>query len=79
VHSLNVPGLCYSVHSLNLRGLCYCVQSLNVPVLCYCVHSLNVPGLCFHIWTDNGSFEPKHVAEFLIFITIYIVLLTGIN
>jgi len=29
---------------------------------------------------DDGSFEPKHVAKFLILITIYIVvLLTGIN
>ena len=46
------------------------------------VHSLNVPGLRFHIWPDGGSFEPKHVAEFLILITIYIyivVSLTGIN
>ena len=43
-------------------------------------HSLNSPGLCFHIWPDDGSFEPKQVAEFLILITIYIVvLLTGIN
>ena len=39
-----------------------------------------VPGLCFHIWPDDGSFELKHVAEFLISVTIYIVvLLTGIN
>ena len=27
---------------------------------------------CFHIWPDDGSFELKHVAEFLILITIYI-------
>jgi len=41
---------------------------------------LNVPGLPFHICPDDGSFEPKHVAEFLILITIYIdVLLSGIN
>ena len=41
---------------------------------------LNVPGLCFHIRPDDGSFEPKHVAKFLILITIYnAVLLTGIN
>ena len=26
----------------------------------------------FHIWPDYGSFEPKHVAKFLILITIYI-------
>ena len=33
-----------------------------------------------HIWPDDGSFKPKHVAEILILITIYIVvLLTGIN
>ena len=39
-----------------------------------------VPGLCFHIWPDDGSFELKHVAEFLILITIHIVVLvTGIN
>jgi len=38
-----------------------------------------VPGLCFHIWSDDGSFELKHVAEFLILITIHtVVLLTGI-
>ena len=42
--------------------------------------SLNVPGLCFHIWPGDSSFEPKHATEFLILITIYIVvLLTGIN
>jgi len=30
------------------------------------------------IWPDDGFFEPKHVAEFLISITIYtVVLLTG--
>ena len=35
---------------------------------------------CFHIWPNDVSFELKHVAEFLILITIYIVvLLTGIN
>ena len=34
----------------------------------------------FCVWPDDGTFEPKHVAEFLILITIYIVvLLTGIN
>ena len=27
---------------------------------------------CFHIWPDDGSFQPKHVAEFLILIIIYI-------
>ena len=44
------------------------------------MHSLNVPGLCFDIWPGVGSFEPKYAAEFLILITIYIVvLLTGIN
>ena len=44
------------------------------------MHTLNEPGRCFHIWPDDGSFEPKHVAEFLILITIYnVVLLTGIN
>ena len=43
-------------------------------------HSLNVPELCFHIWCNDGSFEPKYAAEFLILTTIYIVvLLTGIN
>ena len=37
-------------------------------------------GMCFHIWPDDGSFEPKHVAKFLILITVYIVvLLAGIN
>ena len=35
------------------------------------MHCLNVPGLCFHIWPDDGSFEPKHVTEFLISITIH--------
>jgi len=36
--------------------------------------------LCFHIWPGDGSFEPKYVAEFLILIAIYVVvLLTGIN
>jgi len=34
----------------------------------------------FCIWPDDGSIEPKHVAEFLILVTVYIVvLLTGIN
>jgi len=34
----------------------------------------------FSIWPDYGSFELKRVAEFLISITVYIVvLLTGIN
>jgi len=43
-------------------------------------HSLNIPGLFFHIWPDDGSFELKHLAEFLILFTIYtVVLLTGIN
>jgi len=33
-----------------------------------------------HIWPDDDSFEQKHVAEILILITMYIVvLLTGIN
>jgi len=55
----------------------YNAKQYGIP---QCVHSLNVPGLCFHIWPDGGSFEPKHVAEFLILITKYIVvLLTGIN
>ena len=43
------------------------------------MHFLNVPGLCFHIWPDDGFYEPKHVAEFLILIIIYIVLLAGID
>ena len=39
-----------------------------------------VAGLCFYIWPDDDSFDPKHVTEFLILITVYIVvLLTGIN
>jgi len=34
----------------------------------------------FCVWPDDGFFEPKHIAEFLILFTIYIVvLLTGIN
>ena len=46
----------------------------------HCVHSLTVPVLFFHMFSDDGSFEPKYVAEFLIMVTIYIVqLLTGIN
>ena len=41
---------------------------------------MNVAGLCFHIWPDDVSFEPKYVAEYLILITVYIVvLLNGIN
>ena len=40
----------------------------------------HVPVLCFHIWSDDDSFEQKHVTEFLILIAIYVVvLLTGIN
>ena len=36
--------------------------------------------VCFHIWPGDGSFETKHVTEFLILFTIYIVvLLTGIS
>jgi hypothetical protein len=60
-------------------------MTFNVNTICkqygipQCVHSVNVPVLCFHIWPDDGSFEPKHVAEFLILITIYnAVLLTEI-
>ena len=34
--------------------------------------ALNVSGRCFDIWPDDGSFEQKNVAEFLILITIYI-------
>jgi len=36
------------------------------------VCALNVSGRCFDIWPDDGSFEQKNVAEFLILITIYI-------
>jgi len=41
--------------------------NIKNSVTCFgskCVRTLNVPGLCFHIWPDDGSFEPKHVAEF---------------
>ena len=47
----------------------------NVNTICkqygipQCVHCLNVPVLCFHIWPDDGSFEPKNFAEFLIIFT----------
>jgi len=27
--------------------------------------------MCFDIWPDDGSFEAKHAAEFLILINIY--------
>jgi len=37
------------------------------------MYCLSVPVLCFIIWPDDGSFEPKHVAEFLILIIIYIL------
>ena len=44
------------------------------------MHSLNVPELCFRIWPEDGSFEAKHVAEFLTLIAMYtVVLLTGIT
>jgi len=60
--------------NFNVNTIC---KQYGIPL---CVYPLNVPGLCFHIWHDDGSFEQKHVAEFLIFITVYIVvLLTGIN
>ena len=37
-------------------------------------------GTVFCIWPDDGSFEPKDVAEILILIAVYIVvLLDGIN
>jgi len=45
---------------------------------CLNVHNRTV----FDIWPDDESFELKHVAEFLILITIYIyivLLLTGIK
>jgi len=42
------------------------------PQYIQCVHFLNVPVLCFHIWPDDGSFEPKHVARVLILITMFI-------
>ena len=57
--------------------------NIKNSVTCFgskCVHTLGVTGLCFHIWPDDGSLELKHVAEFLILITMYnVVLLTGIN
>ena len=37
-------------------------------------HSLYVPRPCFHMWPDDGPFEPKHVVECLILITIYRVI-----
>jgi len=37
------------------------------------MHSLNVLVLCFHIWSDDGSFEQKHFAKFLVLFTVYIV------
>ena len=52
----------------------------NTVLVHSAVHSLNVPGLCFHIWPDDGSLELNHVADILILITIYIVVIfTGIN
>jgi len=60
--------------NFNVNTIC---KQYGIPQF---VHSLNVPGLCFHIWPDDGSFEPTHVAEFLILITTYfVVLLTEIN
>ena len=41
----------------------FCTQ-YGIP---QCVHCLNVPGPFFHISPDDGSFEPKRVAEVLIF------------
>jgi hypothetical protein len=35
----------------------------------FCCPPPNVPVLCFCIWSDDGSIETKHVAEFLILIT----------
>jgi len=42
----------------NINTIC---KQYGIP---HCVQSLNVPGLCFDIWPDDGSFEPKNVAEF---------------
>jgi len=53
-------------------------MNFNVNTICkqygilQCVHCPNVPELCFDICPDDSSFEPKHITEFLIFITIYI-------
>jgi len=49
-------------------------KGTNYQAKSHSVHSLEVPGLCFHIWPDDGSFEPKHVALFLILVTIYRVI-----
>jgi len=54
-----------SVNTEDMKGM-----SLNVAIDNYkqygipqCVHSVNVPGMCFHISPDDGSLEPKYVAE----------------
>jgi hypothetical protein len=41
-----------------------------------CAHPLNVAVLSFCIWLNDGSNEPKHVAEFFILIIIIGCLLT---
>jgi len=60
-------------HSRPVTGLLYLYNKLKLDGVVYGCRTV------FYIWPDDGSFEPKHVAEFLILITIYIVLLTGMN
>ena len=42
------------------------------------MHSLNVPARSLHIWPDDGSFGPNHVAKFVILITLYIYIYINI-
>ena len=72
---LHIYNLNTSTNSLYMNFNVNTILTIWDPIVC----ALNVPGLCFHIWTDDGSFEPKYVAEFSILITLYtVVLLTGI-
>jgi len=41
----------------------------------YCAHSLNAPCPYIKYWPENGSLEPKHVANYVL-LTICVLFLT---
>ena len=42
----------------------------------YCAHSLQAPCPYMKYWPEDGSLEPKHVANCVLMTTIYVLVLT---